>query len=201
MKMFSRVLAVLGLAACSLAAQAEPLRVSIAGNFDLPPLSAGPGTLSMHFDLAEPLVGVVAEGAEAFLVINTSIDTVFNGTPFTSTLNTVGWFSYADSSYYGIDIRLDNVLVPGDRMQFIIVTLDGSLYTGTSDAPTLERVELSGLGGAICYYGFGTGACTANGTMSGVSYAVGVVPEPATAWLLPLGLAYIAARRHRKARH
>lgn len=201
MKMFSRVLAVLGLAACSLAAQAEPLRVSIAGNFELPPLSAGPGTLSMHFDLAEPLVGVVAEGAEAFLVINTSIDTVFNGTPFTSTLNTVGWFSYADSSYYGIDIRLDNVLVPGDRMQFIIVTLDGSLYTGTSDAPTLERVELSGLGGAICYYGFGTGACTANGTMSGVSYAVGVVPEPATAWLLPLGLAYIAARRHRKARH
>jgi hypothetical protein len=35
--------------------------------------------------------------------------------------------------------------------------------------------------------------------MSAVSYAVGVVPEPATAWLLPLGLAYVAARRHRRA--
>jgi hypothetical protein len=201
MKTFSRVLAALGLAACSLAAQAETLRVSIAGNFDLPPLSAGPGTFSMRFDLAEPLEGVVPQFAEAFILNTVRVESVFNGTPFTSTVNTVGWFSYADSFYYGIDIRLDNVLVPGDLMQFILVTLDGSLYTGTSDAPTLERVELSGLGGAICYYGLGTGACTAEGTMSGVSYAVGVVPEPATAWLLPLGLAYVAARRHRRALH
>jgi hypothetical protein len=65
----------------------------------------------------------------------------------------------------------------------------------------LERVELSGLEGAICHYGFGTGACTAEGTMSDVSYAVGVLPEPATAWLLPLELACVAARRHRRARH
>jgi hypothetical protein len=115
------------------AARAETLRVSIAGNFDL----------------AEPLEGVVPQLAEAFILNNVRVDSVFNGTPLTSTVNTVGWFSHADSFYYGIDIGLDNVLVPGDLMQFVVVTLDGSLYTGTSDAPTLERVELSGLGGAI----------------------------------------------------
>jgi hypothetical protein len=184
MKTLPHTLAALCVAACSLAAHAETLRVGIQGGFELPPLTAGPGTLSMNFEVAEPLIGVEPQFAEAFQIRNLTIDSVFNGSPFTSTVNTVGWFSYPASSYHGIDIRLDNVLVPCDRLQFIFGT-PVSPFTGSSDAPMLERLVLSGLGGAVCYYGNGTGACTATGTMSDVSYALSAVPEPAAAWLLP----------------
>ncbi len=197
MKTLNRFLASLCLAACSLAAQAETLRVSINSGFELPPLSAGPGTLSISFDVAEPLTGVEPQFSEAFQIRNVTIDSIFNGSPFTSTVNTVGWFSYADSFYYGIDIRMDSVLVPGDRMQFILPTFD-ILYTGTSSAPTLERLVLTGLGGAICYYGNGFGACTAEGTLTNATYSASPVPEPGAALLLPLGLAFIAAVRLRR---
>jgi hypothetical protein len=200
MNTLNNFLATVCVAACSLAAHAQTsLRVDIVSGFDLPPLSAGPGTLSMAFELLEPLEGVEPQFAEAFQVRNLNISAVFNGTPFTSTVNTVGWFNYAESFYSGIDIRLDDVLVPGDRMQFILSTFD-ALYSGTSSAPTLERLMLSGLGGSICYYGNGTGACTADGVLSNATYRVSAVPEPAAALLLPLGLLYIGALVRRRQR-
>ena len=200
MNTLNRFLATVCVAACSLAANAETsLRVDIVSGFDLPPLSAGPGTLSMAFELLEPLEGVEPQFAEAFQVRNLNISAVFNGTPFTSTVNTVGWFNYAESFYSGIDIRLDDVLVPGDRMQFILSTFD-ALYSGTSSAATLERLMLTGLGGSICYYGNGTGACTADGVLSNATYRVSAVPEPAAALLLPLGLLSIGALVRRRQR-
>ena len=39
MKTLPRTLAALGLAACSLAAQAQTLHVAMAGNFELPPIT------------------------------------------------------------------------------------------------------------------------------------------------------------------
>jgi hypothetical protein len=200
MKNLPRLLAALCLAACSLAAQAETLRVSVSGDFELPPLTAGPGALSLSFDVAAPLVGVVPQFDFAFQISNVTIDSVFNGSPFTSTVNTVGWFNYADSNYYGVDIRMDDVLVPGDRLQLIVGTPE-SPYTGPNTDPTLQHVAWSGLGGLVCYYGNGTGACTAEGPMSNVNYAVAAVPEPAAAWLLPMGLLLIAARHRRRVGH
>jgi len=194
MKTLTRQLAALCLVACSWATQAETLRVDLTADFMLPPLSPGPGTLALAFSVNEPLTGVVPQGSFAFLLNDVIIAAAFNGSITTSTVNTVAWFDYSDTFYWGIDIRLSNLLVPGDLMQMILTT-PMSLYSGSTAAPTLERLNLADLFGAICYYGTGSGACTAEGPMSSGTYAVSVVPEPQAAWLLALGLLVLAVRR------
>ena len=194
MKTLIRFLAALSLAVCSWASQAETLRVEVTADFQLPPLSPAPGTLSLAFSVDEPLSGVAPQGSFAFTLSNLVIAGAFNGSITTSTVNTVGWFDYGDQNYWGIDIRLSNLLVPGDLMQMILTT-PMSLYSGSTDTPTLERLSLADLLGAICYYGTGSGACTAQGPMSSGTYAVTAVPEPQAVWLLLLGLAVLAGRR------
>jgi hypothetical protein len=194
MKTLNRHLAALCLAACSWAAQAETLRVDVTADFQLPPLSPGPGNLSLAFSVDEPLSGVTPQGDFAFLLSDLIIAAAFNGSITTSTVNTVGWFDYGGQNYWGIDIRMANLLVPGDLMQLILST-PLNLYTGSTAAPTLERLSLTDLLGSICYYGTGSGVCTAQGPMSSGTYAVSVVPEPQAAWLLLLGLLVLAGRR------
>jgi hypothetical protein len=196
-KLVSRILASLALLASSLAAQATELSVSVSGQFLLPPMVTEPGTFSLHFDLSEPLTGVVPQGDTAFTLQNVPVQAVFNGSPVMANAREAGWFSYADQNYFGFDIRLSDLLVPGDLMQLIIVTPD-SLYSGASNAPILERLSLAGLSGAICYYGNGSGACTAEGPISNTLYRVAVVPEPTTLLMLPAGLALLAAAARRK---
>ncbi|MBA4178173.1 MAG: hypothetical protein C0505_16700 [Leptothrix sp. (in: Bacteria)] len=192
----TRHLAALCLAACSWASQAETLRVDLTADFQLPPMSPAPGTLSLAFSVDEPLSGVAPQGNFAFTLSDVIIAAAFNGSVTTSTVNTVGWFDYGGSSYWGIDIRMADLLVPGDLMQLILGT-PMSLYSGTTAAPTLERLSLTDLFGSICYYGTGSGACTAQGSMSSGTYAVSVVPEPQTVWLLSLGLLVLAGRTWR----
>jgi hypothetical protein len=194
MKTLTRHLAALCLAACSWAVQAETLRVDVTADFQLPPLSPQAGTVSLAFSVDEPLSGVTPQGDFAFLLSDVIIAAAFNGSVTTSTVNTVGWFDYSDQFYWGIDIRMANLLVPGDLMQLILST-PMSLYSGSTAAPTLERLSLADLAGSICYYGTGSGACTAQGPMSSGTYAVTVVPEPQAAWLMLLGLLVLAGRR------
>lgn len=194
MKTWIRHLAALCLAACSCATLAETLRVDLTADFQLPPLSPAPGTLAVAFSVDEPLTGVAPQGDFAFTLSDVIIAAAFNGSITTSTVNTVGWFDYGNQFYWGIDIRMANLLVPGDLMQLILTT-PMSLYSGSTAAPTLERLSLADLNGAICYYGTGSGACTAQGPMSSGTYAVSVVPEPQAAWMLLLGLLVLAGRR------
>ncbi len=199
MKTWNRFLAALCLACCTLAAQAQTqtLRMTISANFQLPPLSPELGTLSVAFSVTEPLEGVAPQGDFAFVLSNLALDAVFNGSATTSLVNAVGWFNYADQSYYGIDIRMSNLLVPGDLMQLILGT-PASPYSGSTETPTLERLNLDNLLGSICYYGTGSGACTAEGPISNGTYAVTAVPEPAALLLLPAGLLMVALRVRRQ---
>ena len=151
-------------------------------------------SVSLAFSVDEPLSGVTPQGDFAFQLSDVIIAAAFNGSVTTSTVNTVGWFDYGGQNYWGIDIRMANLLVPGDLMQLILST-PLNLYSGSTAAPTLERLSLADLSGAICYYGTGSGACTADGPMSSGTYAVSVVPEPQAAWLLLLGLLMLAGRR------
>ena len=199
MNSLHKTLAALCLAATALVAQADELRVSLTSDFNLPPLSAGPGTLSLAFTLSEPLPGVMPQFDFGFQLTNVPIDAVFNGTSASSTTNTIAWFAYADQNYFGIDIRLQNLLVPGDALQFIFTTPD-ALYSGTTSAPTLERLSLSNLGGGLYYYPTGFGGFTSEGPLSNATYDVSVVPEPAAAWLLPVGLLLIAGLQRRRLR-
>lgn len=196
MNTFHRVLASLCLVVFSVTAQAETLRVSINAGFDVPPLATGPGTFSMSFELPEPLAGVVPQGDEAFALGNVPIIGIFNGAPFTSAVNSVAWFNYADPTYRGIDIRMSNMFVAGDQLQMIVSTTD-ALYTGPADAPTLERLHIEDLGGFLCYYATGSGACTAEGPMFSTVYDVSAIPEPASLWLFPVGLGLLATWRRR----
>ena len=189
----------LALAATAVAAQAAELRVAVTANFTLPPLYAEPGTLSLGFDLAEPIPGVIAEGDTGFRVENISIDASFNGVAMNSTVNQAGWFAEPAFGYYGLDVRLSDVLVPSDRLQLILVT-PLALYSGATSAPTLERLSLSDLGGGTYYYPTGFGAFTAEGQLSGATYEVSAVPEPAAALMLPLAMALIATVRRRSQR-
>lgn len=194
MKTWIRFLATLCLAVCSLAAQADTLRVTISADFQLPPLSPDPGTLSLDFSVSEPLTGVVTQGDGAFFVSNLAVNAIFNGSATTSLVNSVGWFAYTDPEYLGLDIRMSSLLVPGDLMQLILVT-PVSLFSSGTVAPTLERLSLSELSGAICYYGTGSGVCTADGPMTNGGYAVSEVPEPHAAWLLSVGLLLLSGAR------
>jgi hypothetical protein len=198
MKTLSRTLAALCLAATACAALAEDLRVTLSANFELPPLTAGPSTLQLGFTLPEPLTGTIAEGESSFRIVDIDIDAVFNGSAASSQSNLVGWFSEPQFGYQGIDVRLSNLLVPGDLLQMIFVT-PVVLFSGPSASPTLERLSLSDFGGGIYYYATGSGASTADGLMGNATYAVSPVPEPAAWWTLPLGLAFIAAVRRRSA--
>jgi hypothetical protein len=195
----ARTLAALCLAASSVAVHAIELHVSITSDFDLPPLSAGPGTLALDFDLSEPLSGVTPQADFAFLLSDITVNAIFNGTLATSTTNQVGWFAYADSNYFGIDLRLQNLLVPGDLLQFIFTSPE-SLFSGTTAAPKLDRLSLSALSGGLYHYPTGVGGFTAEGPLSNATYRVSAVPEPTVAWLLPIGLLLIAGLQRRRMR-
>jgi hypothetical protein len=199
MNFLRKTLATLCLAATTLAAQAVDLTVSIAANFNLPPLSAGPGTLTMSFTVSDPVSGAIPESEFGFKLADLSVAATFNSSSITSTANQIAWFAYTDSNYFGIDLRLRNMLVPGDVLQMIIPTFD-ALYTGTAAAPTLEKLNLGNLSGGIYYYPSGLGGATSEGLLSNVSYDVSAVPEPAAAWLLPVGLMLIAGLQRRRLR-
>jgi hypothetical protein len=198
MNLLIKTLATLCLAAAAVAAQAEDLRVAVNADFTLPPLTEGVGSLFIGFDLAQPIPGVIAEGDTSFRVEDIGINALFNGSAVTSAVNQVGWFSDADSFYHGIDVRLRDLLVPGDLMQLILTT-PMALSSGPMSAPVLDRLSLSGLQGGIYYYGPGSFIPTAEGLLSAASYKVSAVPEPAAALMLPLGLVLIAALRRRRA--
>ena len=203
MKLLRNTLAALCMAAAALAAQAEVVRVSITADYTLPPLLAGLGSLSVGFDIAEPMVGVIPEFDTSFRVENLRLEATFNGSTVVNTSNQVGWFNYADSNYFGVDLRLRNLLVAGDYIQMILTTPD-VLYAGTTDTPLLNRLSMSGLGGSIDYYPTGRGGPSASGWLSTATYDVRLasgptrVPEPATALMVPLGLLLAALHKRRQ---
>ena len=204
MKSFRNTLAALCLAAAAVAAHAEVVSVSITADYTLPPLSPDLRSLSISFDIAEPMAGVIPEFDTSFRIADIDVNATFDGSTVLSTTNQVGWFNYADSNYFGIDVRLMNLLVPGDYIQLILTT-PGVLYAGSTDAPVLDRLNLTGLGGTIGYFPMSSGGPSASGWLSSATYGVRLaggpvpVPEPATALMVSLGLLLVAmnARRQR----
>jgi len=199
MHLLRNTLATLCLLATTLAAQAVDLKVAVSGNFNLPPLSAGPGSLTLTFNVTDPIAGATPEGEEAFSLTNLAIAATFDSTAVLSVQNSVAWFAYASDSYFGFDVRLRNLLVPGDVLQMIVGT-SAPLYSGTSSAPVLDLVSLTGLGGILAYYPTGFGGSPTSGPLSNTSYAVTPVPEPAAAWLLVPGLMVLGGLCRRRVR-
>lgn len=95
-------------------------------------------------------------------------------------------------------MRLKRLLVRGDLLQMIFVT-PNVLFSGAAAMPALDRLDLSDLTGGIYYYQRDVGGFIAEGLMSQASYAASAAPEPAVAWLLPLGVLLIVAARRRSA--
>lgn len=200
MNLIVRVIAAAALAACALAARAETLSVNLAATFEMAPLTAGPTLANLAFTIDTP-VSAIQQIPGVALLQNVPIHARFvseAGTGDTELATTeVAWFSFPDRSYFGIDVRLSNLLTPGDVMQFIWTT-PAAPYGGTDTAPLLTQQSLTGLSGAVCYYAAGSGACTYAQTFSDGVYSLSAVPEPGAALLLLAGLAGMAgvARRH-----
>ncbi len=196
MTLLQRLVAATALAACA-TAQAQDLRLDASGRYTVQP-AGNAGAFALQVDLPEPLTGVIAEGTESFRVQDWPVSVTLDGSAFATT-GSLGWFDYPQYNYRGFDVRLNNVSTPGDLLQIIFVTAD-PLYTGPTASPTLERLSLVDLGGAVCYYAMGYGACNWQGDLAGGAYAVSAVPEPRALLLLPAGLALVALRLWRARR-
>ena len=180
------------------AARAAPVHIEIAGLFQLPG-QAAPHTVEMRFDLDPLLPGVISEGAVAFRLENVAVQTRVDGSVMSTIAQSVGWFEDAASNYFGVDLRIDDFYAPGDRMQFIWSTPQ-SLFTGPTTQPMLELLSLTNLGGLVCHYPNGVGACD-SGPLGSGSYsaaAAQAVPVPSTALLAPFGLALIGWQWRRR---
>jgi hypothetical protein len=182
-------------AAASHAAQAEELLVRLEGSFSIAPSTVA-RPFSIEFRVPDPLTGVSPESAEAFSLLAWPVTATLDGSVGTYT-SRPAWFSYESISYAGFDLRMRDVLTPGDLYQMIVVTPE-PLYSGPTSAPTLRLGSLDGLPGEICYYATGSGSCTATGSITNAIWSVSVVPEPAVWLLMSAGLSLLAAARLRR---
>lgn len=198
MKPLASLLAALCLAACALAARAEPVTVFAGGTFTLPAFGAGATTATLEFKLDSQVDSPIVDPG-AFGVHDLAVQLTYGSVTKTVTDTQLGWFDYDNGQYAGFDFRLRDVLAQGDMLQFI--WWPGSVFSGPLTAPTLNLVSLGPIGGLACYYPIGTGACDSSFFSDGhYSVTASNVPEPSTLALLPLalGLAAGAARSRRK---
>lgn len=202
MKLASGLRSVLVAAACAwlaaAAARAAPVHIEVTGLFQLPS-QAAPHSVEMAFDVDPLLPGLIVEGPAAFGLEGLAVQTRVDGHVVSNVARMAGWFWDPLFNFAGIDVRVEDFMSPGDMMQFIWFTPQ-SLFSGTSDSPSLDLLSLSDLGGLVCHYPTGSGGCT-EGTLASGTYAASdglVVPVPSTALLLPLGLMLLGWQRGRR---
>lgn len=199
-----RGLAAAGFAACLALAQvarAEPVEVFVAGMIDVAPYTSGPADFFVRFNLDSVIAAAhVQSGGEAFVLDDLPVEYGINGASSVATHTSIGWFAYASQNYFGIDIRLFDVLVPGNDQLQIVVPTAMSLFGGPANAPVLDLTLLSSLAGNATYYRFSPFSFN-SGSFDNVIYSVtaAAVPVPSTYALAGLGLGLLgwtARRRH-----
>jgi MYXO-CTERM domain-containing protein len=188
--------------ACAPAAHAQTA-IHVTGNFDLPGLtdSGGAaipgGSFSLDVSVAAGVPNLVVEGSESFYVQGLDFALTANGTTISYQDTRAGFYTFAGGGQ-GIDLRLFNVLAPGNTAQLIISTAS-PLFSGSTSAPTLlDYQSASPEGTTLVFY-----PATSNlfyGTASDVPLSVTTtVPEAATAGLWLLGLAALPLWARRRA--
>lgn len=137
---------------------AQPIEVSLKADFSFSPQPPPfPGShLSIQFQVPPfSSANFQVESTNAFLFYDVQSVFGIDTTTSTNDIAIVGWFNYQTNSYTGIDIRFTGVFQTGDLLQVICET-PLSLFSGSTQSPILEEIELTNLGGSIYYLLSGT---------------------------------------------
>ena len=105
MKPLATLLAALALAACALAAQAEPVTLSAGGTFTLAPFGADPTTATLAIRMDRQVAAPVA-GLGSFAVHDLAVQLTHGSFTQTITDTRLGWFNCESPRCAGIGFRL-----------------------------------------------------------------------------------------------
>jgi hypothetical protein len=106
--------------------------------------------LKLTFKLPDQRTGFnFSAGLDNFIFYGLSEWVVTNGGVAKSLSGWAGWYDYGASK--GIDVRMTNILLPGDSLQ-LVVNSPLNLFSGAPSDPTISDLHLKGLSSWMEYY-------------------------------------------------